>query len=280
MRRQALESLISRVLLEEQAKRSGITVEQLTTELLSVDLRVSNDRIEEVLVENEVALAPLGADQARAKIRLDLENQVRLAALRERLASLRSRSRVTICLEAPQPPPVEVRDEGPSIGPRDALVTIYEYSDFQCPFCRQARSTVESVLAAFEGKVRLVFKHLPLPMHPRAFPAAIAAHCAQQEGQFWAFHDRLFESDDLSDEGLVKIARDLGLNRGKFDTCIASEGARMAVLQDINEARRAGFSGTPTFVINRSVIRGSLSLTEFQRAIDLEIQKGKEGKRR
>ena len=275
LRRQALESLISRVVLEAEANRSGVSVDQLIDRLLSVDAKVSEQRINEVLLENEQALAPLGQDQARAKVRLDLENQLKLAALRTRTADLRSRANVNICLEAPVPPRLAISDSGASVGPRDAPVTIWEYSDFQCPYCRQARSTVAKILAANEGKVRLVFKHLPLPIHPRAFPAAVAAFCAQDQGQFWPFHDRLFDSTDLSDDSLMGIARDVRLDPGRFAECISSERARTSILADMQEANKAGFSGTPTFVINGSVVRGLVSLTEFQRAIDLEINKRK-----
>jgi protein-disulfide isomerase len=234
-----------------------VTVEQFTRTLMSAEPRISEQRIAEIFSENESALATLGEDEAKAKIRLDLESQIRLSALHAGLADLRAKASVKICLEEPVPPALEISDRGPSLGPSDAAVTIYEYSDFQCPYCRQARSVIEKILKSNEGKVRLVFKHLPLPIHPQAFAAATAAYCAHEQGRFWPFHDRLFDSNDLSVESLTRLATEVGLDMGRFAGCIGSEASRSEVLKDVQESRRAGFTGTPTFVINGRPLRGA-----------------------
>lgn len=278
LRKQALESIISRVVLESEARRENITVEALTRKLMTIEPRIPEKRVAEIYEENEGALAAIWEDEAKARIRLDLESQARVAALRNGIAELRSKTEIRTCLAAPLAAPLEISDEGPSLGPKDARVVIYEFSDFQCPYCRQARSTIESVMKSNQGKVRLVFKHLPLPIHPRAFPAAQAAYCAQEQGRFWAFHDRLFESTDLSDENLMRIAREIGLEAGRFASCIGSSSARDQVLKDVQESRRAGFSGTPTFVINGTVLRGAAGPAEFQKLIDLELLRERRAK--
>lgn len=276
LRRSALENLVSRVVLESEARAAGLSLEEYKRKLTSAVITVPDRQIEEVLLDNQAALSTLGADEAREKVRLDLESQMRLAAFRERVAELRSRAQVLNCLEEPMPPPVTISDRGPSLGPSDARVTIYEFSDFQCPYCRQAYATIKNVLAVYEGKVRLVFKHLPLPIHPQAFVAAQAAYCAHQQGRFWPFHDRLFSEDDLSQERLREIGAREGLDREQFLSCLGSQQSKAEVLKDVQEARRAGFTGTPTFVINRRTIRGAPSLIEFKRIVDVELGKRKE----
>jgi predicted DsbA family dithiol-disulfide isomerase len=278
LRRQALENLISRVLLEREASRAGTTIDQVLKRLMEVETAVSEQKVTEIFQENEVALTSMGEHEAKSRIRLDLESQTRIAALRRGIDNLRVNSDVNVCLVPPAGPRLEIDDAGPSRGAQTAPVTIYEYSDFQCPYCKQARATVEKVLAANEGKVRLVFKHLPLPIHPRAFPAAQASYCAHEQGRFWQFHDRLFDSADLSDERLMRFAVDSSLDLNAFARCLNSEASQNAVLKDMQEARRSGFSGTPTFVVNGTILRGAPGATEFQRLIEVELKKERRNK--
>ena len=273
LRKQTLESLISRFVLESEAKRNGTSIDRVVKALMQVDDNVPEARVTDIFQENEAALASIGEDEAKARIRLDLEGQAKLAGLRRGLSELRSKAAVSVCLKPPETPALEITETGPSRGAKDAPVTIIEFSDFQCPYCKQARETLEKVLEANEGKVRVVFKHLPLPMHPRAFPAARASYCAQEQNRFWPFHDRLFDSVDLSDERLVGIASETGLDLNAFLTCLNSDASQLTVLRDIQEARKAGFSGTPTFLVNGTVLRGAAGLAEFQRLIDAELMK-------
>src|SRR5581483_3387112 len=109
-----------------------------------------------------------------------------------------------------------------SIGPADAPITIVEFSDFQCPFCRAwHQQTYQPLLAAYPGKIRLVYRDFPLTqIHPNAFPAAEAAQCANDQNAFWQFHDKLFSSENLGDDVYKQYAQELGLDMTKFDDCI------------------------------------------------------------
>ncbi len=102
-------------------------------------------------------------------------------------------------------------------GPADALVTLVEFSDYQCPYCRQAHATVTQVEKKYAGKLRLVMKQYPLPFHPQARPAALAAIAARMQGKYWEMHDRLFgSSPQLDPDSLERYAQEIGLDVARW----------------------------------------------------------------
>ncbi len=149
-----------------------------------------------------------------------------------------------------------------SLGPEDAAVTVVEFSDFQCPFCRAGAATVKEVLAKHPKDVRLVFKNFPIDtacheelqqqLHPFACKAALFALCAGRENpdQFWRAHDSLFGAGELSDDVLRRIHAELSLSGAEMDHCMGSDESLRKVKQDIALARSLGVTGTPTFFVN------------------------------
>jgi protein-disulfide isomerase len=136
-------------------------------------------------------------------------------------------------------------------GPGGAAVTVAVFSDFQCPACAQWAPAVKDVLTTHKDKVRLVFKHLPLPNHTSARPAAIAAEAAGKQGKFWEMHDLLFQNQgDLNRQGFVKMATQLGLDAARFEKDLDDPELAGRVTRDFREAERAQMPGTPTFYIN------------------------------
>jgi protein-disulfide isomerase len=161
--------------------------------------------------------------------------------------------------------PVEEVAESPgdfTLGPKDAPVTLVEFSDFQCPFCRNGSHAVEEVLEGFPGRVRVVFKNFPLDtscneemtqqLHPFACRAAVLARCAgaKRAEFFWKTHDAFFGADELSDEVLARIPRELGLGAEEIEACTASEAPLAKVKEDVALARKLRVTGTPTFFLN------------------------------
>src|SRR5206468_11322854 len=125
------------------------------------------------------------------------------------IGKLKEQMRVTISLEPPRQK-VEIAGH-PSKGPKDAPIELVEFSDFQCPFCQRANPTVEQVLKSYGNRIKFVYRHYPLPNHPNARPAAEAAACAEAQGQFWPYHDRLFANPAaLNDADLKAHAVALG----------------------------------------------------------------------
>lgn len=176
--------------------------------------------------------------------------------------------------EEPQFVRYEVASEGfPSIGPEDAPITIVEFSDYQCPYCRQWHERVyQPLLNAYPGKIKLVYRQLPLTsIHPDAFPAAEAAMCAGDQNAYWPFHDKLFSGDSLGNDVYVQYAQDLGLDLTTFESCIADHKYSDAVQSDLDFAVGLGVRSTPTFFINGLAIVGAQPLDIFKQVIDKEL---------
>ncbi len=148
----------------------------------------------------------------------------------------------------------------PVLGPIDAPVTLVEYSDFQCPFCRESSGAFKYLVEKYEGKVRLVFKDFPLDMscneslpeqlHPLGCRAAAMAHCAHARGKFWEIHDAIFGIADLTPEALDALPYELGLESAAFSACMEDEATLKAVRDDIEEGKFLGVTGTPSLFVN------------------------------
>ncbi len=160
----------------------------------------------------------------------------------------------------------------PTKGPADALVTIVEFSDFECPFCSRAHETMNQVMKAYGDKVRLVFKQNPLPFHPNAKACAKAALAAEEQGKFWEMHDLIFgNQQDLSHETFVKYAGKLGLDVNKFTASMDSSKWDNIIDTDMKAAAMIGARGTPTFYVNGLLVRGAQPFDAFKTIIDKEL---------
>ena len=139
----------------------------------------------------------------------------------------------------------------PIQGAETAKLILVEFTDYQCPFCsRHARETSPQVAREFieTGKIRYALLDYPLPMHPKAFDAAEAVRCAGDQGKFWEMHDRLFANQQAL-EPLSGHAEALGLKAPEFEECRKSDKHAEAIRADMKEAQKAGFSGTPSFML-------------------------------
>jgi protein-disulfide isomerase len=159
-------------------------------------------------------------------------------------------------------------DPGRTRGPAAAPVIILEWSDFQCPFCREVQPVLARLLTEFPDTVRLVFKDFPLRSHELAVPAALAARCAGAQERFWEYHDMLFLTQPaFARDELTAYARRLGLDTARFGDCLDSAAPRDAIVADQREGREAGVRATPTFFVNGRKIEGAVPIEEFRDAI-------------
>jgi protein-disulfide isomerase len=151
-------------------------------------------------------------------------------------------------------------------------VTLVEFSDFQCPYCGKAHDTVEQVMQAYAGKVRLVFRQFPLNFHQNAGKAAEAALCANEQGKFWEYHDVLFKNQQTLDIAQLKEhAKSVGLEGGSFGTCLDQGKYKKAVDDDLAAGQKVGVTGTPAFFVNGVQLSGAIPFEEFKRVIDQEL---------
>jgi protein-disulfide isomerase len=165
----------------------------------------------------------------------------------------------------------------PVKGAKDALVTIVQFSDFQCPFCSRVEPTIDQVMKEYAGKVRVAWRNLPLPFHNNAKPAAIAAAAAQQQGKFWEMHEILFKNQqNLSAADLEKYAQQIGLNMPKFKAALEDKKLAAEVDADAAMGGKIGARGTPAFFINGRFLSGAQPFERFKALIDEELKKAEE----
>ncbi|MDX1472470.1 MAG: DsbA family protein [Flavobacteriaceae bacterium] len=184
-----------------------------------------------------------------------------------------------------QPESVKISiDDDPVKGNPSAPVTIVEFSDYECPFCRRHFDSVFSKIDQeyiSNGKVRYVFRDFPLPFHEKAVTAAIAANCAGEQGKYWEFHDFLFRSkDNLDMQSMSDFARQLELDETKFGDCVKDNAKESEIAMDFEEGKKYGVKGTPSFFIGNTkdgkeftgiMIRGAQPYSVFKNHIDEQL---------
>lgn len=173
--------------------------------------------------------------------------------------------------------PIQVEvGNSPFKGPKDAPVTIIEFSEFQCPFCARGAKTMDQVAKAYPTQVRVVFKHLPLPFHEHAKTAAQAVIAAGNQEKFWEMHDLLFQNQkNLGMETYKKLAKELNLDMAKFEADYAAKETIAQVEADLAQGQKLGVRGTPGFFVNGVQMRGAQPLPAFQKVIDRWLEEGK-----
>ncbi len=164
----------------------------------------------------------------------------------------------------------------PPLGNPNATILIEEYSDFQCPFCKRAEEVIKPILQEYGKKIRFEYKHYPIvSKHPYGLKAAEASECANDQGEFWRYHDILFkyqEGDGLKTSNLKRYAEQLGLDAGKFNACLDSDAKKDIVLLELREGEQRKVVQTPTFFINGKLFT-DWTPTNFKSLIEEELKK-------
>jgi len=165
-------------------------------------------------------------------------------------------------------------DGAPFLGPKDARVTLVEFSDFQCPYCAQAVVRLNAVLKAYPNQVKLVFKQYPLDMHSQAALAAAAALAAHRQGKFWPLHDAMYaDRTHLSRTTILAMAGAVGLDTKRFEQDWDSPAVKQALAREEAEGDKAGVEATPTVFIDGQKYNGSLDLDAIRPIIEAELKR-------
>lgn len=213
-------------------------------------------------------------EQARPYLRKQLV-EVRRAERRVAfLEELKAAAGVSIDFPFPDIPRVQldVRPDDPSLGPVDAPVTVVEFAGFECLYCRRMHPTMQRLVDAYPGKVRLVMKDFPLPGHGRAEAAAVAAHCAGDQDRYWEMADLLYTHQGRYDaEHLAEYAARVGLDLPRWSACVDDAGWRHRVEEDVAEGRRVGVQATPSFFFNGLPVEGAHTYERFAALVDQEL---------
>ena len=253
---------IQEILTENEAKRRGITAEELVK--LEVDGKL--DTIPAADVE-----AFYNARRLRQP-KEAVEPQIRrFLAQQKFIEALEAAAQIDVMTE---PFRIEVGAEGPAKGKKGAPVTIVEYGDFECPPCRAAYPTIKKLAENYPDQVRVVFRQYPLhSIHPNAQKAGEASFCADDQGKFWEMHDKMFENQrNLAVDGLKSMAAEIvGLDTGAFNTCLDSGRHADRVNEDQQAGSKVGVSGTPSFFVNGRFLSGAPSYEAFAEIVEEEI---------
>jgi protein-disulfide isomerase len=269
----AVQAHINDKLLEQEAERRNMSIEQLRDEEIGSRVLVPSDEIVESIYSNNREVIDADFETAAPHIKRQLMEEQVSDLQRAFLARLRNVADVRIAVPVPELPRFPVtRGNSPLKGKRDAKVTIIEFSDFECPYCSRASQTFKKLHELYPEDVAIVFRDFPLSQHEQARPAAEAAQCAREQGKFWEYHDILFlNMRALKGSDLKTYAEDLGLDMEAFAACLASERPKKVVDEHMAAARKIGVEGTPAIYVNGIKLIGLLPLPMMQAIIDHEL---------
>ena len=262
-------------LITNEAKARGMSESKLLDSEINGRVKpVTSHQVDTFIRENKSRL-PDGGKGMESQIRDHLKKERIMELSRALMKNLMAKYKAKISLRAPTPPRMKVT--GPddlAKGSASAPVTIVEFSDFECGYCRKVQSTLDRVMSHYGNKVRLVFRHYPMPFHKKAPKASEGAQCAADQGKFWPFHDALFADPlNMRVSNMKRLASKLGLDTGKFNSCLSSGRHASRIANDLKAGEKLGVSGTPTFYINGIQLTGAAQFNRFQELIDAELAK-------
>jgi protein-disulfide isomerase len=275
---------------QSYAKELGKSVAEAQKIYEEKNLKVSEKEVKETLekFKDHPSLAKLEKKEQEKQIRDYLTERARKELTDGLVDNAIKKGDLVIMFPEPEEPIYNVPVNGDDVvryGPEpsdtkpvackaeDCPITIVEYSEFQCPFCSRVVPDTKRILGEYKGKIRWVVRDFPLSFHDRARPAAIAAKCANEQGKYWQMYATLFENQrNLGDADLKSYADKIGLDKGKFDSCVATPGPMEAKIdKNFQSGVQLGVSGTPAFFINGRRLSGAMPYGEFKRVIDDEI---------
>ena len=274
MKRQALDELIARRLVEKEAAARGISSDELIrTEIEAKVPAVTEAEQKAFYEQNKARIGNMSEAEAMKQIEVYLRQQRVQQRQVAFVGELKTKSSgVRVMLEPPRTA-VAFSADDPVKGPANAPVTIVEFSDFQCPFCSRVTPTLKQVEDTYGDKVRVVFRNFPLLLPPLRRQGGRGGLCAADQGKFWEMHDRLFgDQQKLGVDDLKQSAVALGLKADVFNQCLDSGKKEAEWKHDMDEGTSYGLTGTPAFFINGRLISGAQPLEAFTQIIDEELE--------
>ncbi len=274
--RSALEREIDKEVLTQEGAKEHLTGDQLLKREVEGKVKDPSEETMRIYYLGSGSKDPYEAmrDKILRSIRALEEKQ----AADTYIKSLRAKQTIKVTL---LPPRQEVAiGDTPAAGPAAAPVTVIEFADYQCPYCRQEEPTLNRLREEFKDKIKFAYRDFPLPMHPYARKAAEAARCAGEQGKFWPYHDKIFtgSADELALPALKSTARNLGLNGETFDKCLDSSAENPGVEKDYVVGKELGINGTPTIFVNGYALSGAASYDSLREVIQDQVDASQEKK--
>lgn len=274
IQRQGINALINEKILEEEAKKQGVSVQALIKQNVSDKVgEVTDKEVEDFYGKNKPRFRGKTLEQVKGKVKQQLLARKSSVFRNNYLDRLKDNSKIKVFLSRPT---IDVSvDDDPMLGNKNAKVTIIEFTDYQCPFCSRVRPTIKQIMDQYGNKVRYVLRDFPLNFHPQAKKAAEAATCAGDQDKYWDYSKILWANQRALDiPQLKKYAKQTGLDQTKFDECLDSNKYSAEVAKDMADGSKAGVTGTPSFFINGQMLTGARPYEQFKEIIDLELRSG------
>lgn len=277
------------------ADKDKTTREKARLKYLSQFSKVSDAEVDATLLQfkDNKRLAELPKAEQRKQVRQYLEQNKRQDAVSILLANAAKKGELVVHMKKPTEPRYDIpvtKADHVKYGPKptdtkpksckgdDCVLTIVEYSEFQCPFCVRVLPTVVRLMKEYEGKIRWVMRDFPLNFHDRAKPAAVAAHCAGAQGKYWQMYEELFKNQrNLSDDNFVKMGEKIKLKSMKsFKQCLKDPAKHLATIEEnYRNGVKVGVTGTPAFYVNGRKLSGAIPYESFKQVFEEEIKKAK-----
>jgi len=275
LKKRKIDELVGKIVLEKEAARRKMSTNELLEREVQRNTKKVSDKDIRKFYEQQKEHLKGTQEQYTDRIRNFLQNERQNEAYQKYVDRLKKTARAKVYIEKPGRPQVTLNlTPAPLKGNENAKVKIIEFSDFECPFCGGLTKTLDKVLRKYGRAVSLSFKAFPLSRHPNAPLAHQASLCAHDQGKFWPYHDKLFESQQaLQRADLEKYAGDFKLDITKFKQCLDSGEKFAKVQKELLEGQEAGVRSTPTLFINGKIVVGNVPQEAIEEVINEELAK-------
>ncbi len=271
-----LQAILLEKFMNQDPNKKGLSNDDFLNKYIAKDVKVTDAEMEKFIKDRQIPKDQLNPE-IRERIKQYLEVEGKKLAVDKWIAEKTKKTPVEVYISKPHRPVFDVNiKDAPFKGGADAKVTIVEYSDFQCPFCSKAATTVAELEKKYGSKVKVAFKNYPLPFHSQARLAAEAALCANEQSPklFWKLHDAMFaDQTKLGKEDLMASAKKAGVKEADFKTCLEATKYKAVIDADMAEGQKLGIKSTPTFFINGKLVNGAQPVEVFSEVIDEELAK-------
>lgn len=281
---------------EKRASDSKTSVEAARRAHMEKNVKVSDKEVKEMVnkYKDNPQFSRLSKDEQQKQVREYLREVASRNVERALITQAKKKGELVVNYPQPKEPVFELTlndTDHTRFGPgtddikpmgcdkKSCPITIVEYSEFQCPFCSRAIPAIKRVLTEYRGKVSWTVRDFPLSFHDRARPAAVAAHCAGDQGKYWGMYQAIFDNQtELQDEHLRKYAAKVVPDKAKWEECFKNPAAKDGLIQaNMESGMKVGVTGTPAFFINGRRLSGAIPYEEYKRIIDDELSRRKKG---
>lgn len=270
LRMNALKNLAVKRLVGAEAKEAKLSLEDyIKQKVVGTKGSVTDAQISAFAKEKGIPTEKLTPELA-GRVKDFLMAQTAQESIEGHLAALTAKNPIQVYFSKPKGVEIDLA-KSPTWGDASAPATLVVFSDFQCPYCSQGAKNMGEIKKKYGDKVRLEFKHFPLPMHPQAKVASVAAACVADQGneKFWKYHDVLFANQQkLGEADLLAFATQVGADEAKFKECLASKRHEANIEADLAYGQKIGIESTPTFYLNGQLVMGAQPVEAFSAMID------------